>query len=79
MDLNPLKGILGALMFIVGMLVYVVIWTPIVSMIPAFLCTETMAMTVEIWGIILLIPAIVVFTGIILIVSAVFEPSQPRY
>ena len=77
--MNPLKGIIGALMFIVGMLVFVLIWTPIVSMIPAFLCTETMAMTVEIWGIILLIPAIVVFTGIILIISAVFEPSQPRY
>ena len=77
--MNPLKGIVGALMFLVGMLVFVLIWTPIVSMIPAFLCADTMAMTVEIWGIILLIPAIVVFSGIILIVSAVFEPSQQRY
>ena len=77
--MNPLKGIVGALMFIVGMLVFVIIWTPIVSMIPAFLCTETMAMTTEMLGIILLIPVIVVFTGIILIVSAVFEPSQQRF
>ena len=76
--MNPLKGIVGALMFIVGMLVFVLIWTPIVSMIPAFLCTETMAMTAEMWGIILLIPAVVVFSGIILIVSAVFEPSQSQ-
>ena len=76
--MNPLKGIIGALMFIVGMLVFVLIWTPIVSMIPAFLCTETMAMTVEMYGIILLIPAVVVFTGIIMIVSAIFEPS-PGY
>ena len=79
MYLNPLKGIVGALMFIVGMLVFVIIWTPLVSMIPAFLCTETMAMTTEMWGIILLIPAVVVFTGLILIVSAIFEPSQPRF
>ena len=79
MYLNPLKGIVGALMFLVGMLVFVVVWTPLVSILPAFLCAETMAMTTEIWGIILLIPAIVVFTGLIIIVSAIFEPSPQRF
>ncbi len=79
MYLNPLKGIIGALMFLVGMIVFVVVWTPLVSILPAFLCAETMAMTTEIWGIILLIPAIVVFTGLIVIVSAVFEPTQSRF
>jgi len=77
--MNPLKGIVGALLFIIGMLVFVIIWTPIVSIIPGFLCTTTMAMTTEMMGIIYLIPAIIVFTGIILIVSAVFEPSRSEF
>ncbi len=77
--MNPLKGIIGALMFVVGMLVFFLVWTPIVSMIPALLNADTMAMTAEIWGILLIIPAVVVFTGIVVIVSAVFEPSQQRY
>ncbi len=76
--MNPLKGIVGALIFIVGMLVFFIVWSPIVSMIPAFLNADTMAMTAEIFGIILLIPALVVFTGIVVIVSAVFEPGPSQ-
>ena len=77
--MNPLKGIVGALIFIIGMLVFLTIWSPIVSLIPAFLNADTMVMTTEIFGIILLIPAIVVFTGIVVIVSAVFEPGPQRF
>lgn len=76
--MNPLRGIVGALIFIIGMLVFLIIWSPIVSLIPAFLNADTMALTTEIMGIIFLIPGIVVFTGIVVIVSAVFEPGPSQ-
>ncbi len=79
MVLNPLKGIVGALIFIIGMLVFLMIWSPIVALFPTFLNADTMAMTTEILGIIYLIPGIVVFVGIVTIVSAVFEPGPQRF
>lgn len=76
--MNPLKGIIGGLLFIMGMVVFLALWTPLVTLLPALICSETMAMADIVWGLILLIPAVVVMTGIIMIVGAVFEPSYPQ-
>jgi hypothetical protein len=60
------------------MVIFLSLWTPLVTLLPVLLCSETMAMADIVWGMILLIPALIVMTGIIMIIGSVFEPSYPQ-
>lgn len=77
---NVMRPIVGALTFAIGMIVLMVLWSPLLGiLLPLLENAETIAFGPVLQGIIIIIPAIVIFSGIVLIVSSIYGGDEQRY
>lgn len=75
---NVMKAMIGGILFIFGMLIQMVMWSPLVAFVLPYLDNaETIAMGGVVKAIILLIPAIVAFVGVVILVSEALGGNQP--
>lgn len=79
---NAMRAMIGAILFVFGLMVFLVLWSPLMIWLLPLLENADV-----IWGggeggllqgIVVMIPAIVVFSGIVLLISSAFE-KEPQY
>ena len=72
-----MRGIMGGLLFIIGMLVLMVMWSPLVGfLLPLLDNSETVLLGGTVKTIITIIPAILVLTGVAVLASEAFGGGQ---
>jgi len=77
---NVIRAMVGGILFIFGMLIQMVLWSPLVAMLLPYLRnSETISMGPIIESIVLLIPTIVAFVGVIILVSEALGGRQQQY
>ncbi len=70
---NVMRAMVGGLIFILGMIVLMTLWSPLmIYLLPLLQNTETIAMGDLVASMILLIPAIVTFVGIAILASEAY-------
>jgi len=70
---NVMRAMIGGLMMIIGLVIMFSLWSPLVAiLLPLLANSETIAMGAVIQAIVLLIPAIVVFVGVVILVSEAY-------
>jgi len=69
---NVMSAAMGGLMFAIGMLIFLTLWSPLFSYMEPLFNTETMAMSSLVRQLILIVPFVLTGVGLVIIANEAF-------